>query len=133
MSAKRDLNFWFDQLPAILWAAFIFILSSMPASAFPHISFPGADKLVHLGLFFILAMLTERAFRRQALIPRLQSWSVVWAVGLSLLYGSFDEIHQIFVPSRSPDLTDVAADFVGALIFAFLYEPLFAPRKRTTA
>jgi VanZ family protein len=37
------------------------------------------------------------------------------------LYGISDEIHQYFVPGRSADVMDVAADFVGAAWGVLLY------------
>jgi VanZ family protein len=40
------------------------------------------------------------------------------AVVLSTLYGVSDEWHQSFVPGRSPDVLDVAADAVGSTIGA---------------
>ena len=42
------------------------------------------------------------------------------AVGLTLLlttlYGVTDEVHQMFVPGRSTDAYDVAADAAGAVV-----------------
>jgi VanZ family protein len=38
------------------------------------------------------------------------------AVILTTLYGISDEFHQSFVPGRSPDRVDVAADFLGAAL-----------------
>jgi len=37
-------------------------------------------------------------------------------VVFSVLYGVSDEIHQIYVPGRTPDSLDVVADAVGAAL-----------------
>ena len=40
----------------------------------------------------------------------------VAAVGLTVLYGLSDEIHQRFVPGRVADVRDLMADTIGALV-----------------
>jgi VanZ family protein len=37
------------------------------------------------------------------------------ATALATLYGVSDEIHQMFVPPRTPDWRDICADAFGAL------------------
>lgn len=46
------------------------------------------------------------SFRRAAMI----------AVGLSLVFGVTDELHQRFVPGRHADPWDLVADLAGALV-----------------
>ena len=41
---------------------------------------------------------------------------------------SLDEIHQIFVPTRSADILDVVADVIGAAIVTFILHRLSHPR-----
>ena len=51
-SWKRGWRAW---IPAVLWSAVIFVLSSIPGSAFPRL--PGwwnADKFVHTGIYAVL-------------------------------------------------------------------------------
>jgi VanZ family protein len=40
----------------------------------------------------------------------------VESVGAALVWGVVDELHQHFVPGRTADLADLAADTVGALV-----------------
>jgi VanZ family protein len=49
-------------------------------------------------------------------------WRVALLSVLSAgVYGISDEIHQYFVPGRSADVMDVAADFIGAALGVLLY------------
>jgi VanZ family protein len=88
----------------------IFYLSSLPGSAIPS-PFFSADKVFHLGAYALLGYLVARAYYgrtgRVMLMP---------ALLLCLLYGISDELHQSFVPDRTPSVLDVAADTVGACI-----------------
>ena len=99
------------------WALLIFVLSSIPGEALAPVQlFSGVDKVLHLGTYTVLAALAFSAVR--------QTWalrspsSVLAATALSVFYGITDEIHQRFVPGRSPDVLDLAADGAGALLGA---------------
>jgi VanZ family protein len=97
-------------LPALLQAALIFALSSRPGDAYPDVSFPGADKLVHFALYAPLGA---------ALVYALGGhWR--WAGLLAALYGVSDELHQMFVPMRFADGFDVLADAAGGFVGAWL-------------
>ena len=55
---------WRAWIPAVLWSAVIFVLSSIPGSAFPRLpSWWNADKFVHTGIYAVLgrALLVRRA------------------------------------------------------------------------
>jgi VanZ family protein len=103
---------WLGWGPAVLWGALLFILSSQPALPSP----PGVnDKQAHAAAYGVLALLclmglTGWRWRRVA------GASVLAAFALAVLYGISDEIHQAFVPGRTPDVADVAADAAGAAL-----------------
>ena len=40
------------------------------------------------------------------------------ALAIAVAYGATDEVHQMFVPGRTPDVMDVLADAAGALVAA---------------
>ena len=46
---------------------------------------------------------------------------------------SLDEIHQIFIPTRSADILDVVADVIGAAIVTFILHRLSHPRAPSAA
>jgi VanZ family protein len=102
-------------LPPFCWALLIFDLSSHSFTDFT-LPFNHLDKLIHAGIYGTLCFLLYRAFLRMQ-----GDWwrekAVILSFLFSTLYGISDEIHQIFVPMRTPDLMDLLADGVGAGLF----------------
>lgn len=93
---------------AVAWAASVWMLSSMSdPPGTDLVAFPFQDKVAHLGLFFV-----------QAGLLRFAGLRAPWAVAIAVSLGAVDELHQAFVPDRSPDLVDLAADAVGAALGA---------------
>ncbi len=87
------------------WALLLFVLSALPDVPGPS-RIPYGDKLGHFLLYGVLGALL--AFGRlRSPVPHL----LLLAVGA--LYGVTDEMHQAFVPGRSPDVADWVADLVG--------------------
>lgn len=128
-------NFLRYHLPALAWAALIFLFSTTAFSAentghilhpllewlFGKISEARFDfihflvrKAAHLTVYATLSALWFRAGRG----PR-SGWRASWALlGLlvSLLIASADEFHQSFVPSRTGTPWDVLLNTFGALL-----------------
>ena len=103
------------------WAVFMLVLTSWPSP--PEVpvvsSIPNFDKVVHSILYGVLGFLLSFAIawpegRRRPLMRALFVGAVV------AIWGTLDEIHQAWIPSRSMELGDAVADttagFVGALI-----------------
>jgi VanZ family protein len=89
----------------------IFGLSSIHGDEFPVVSISIADKIVHCGVYGLLGLLCYRGLTvTTRLRPR---GAVLVSMLLALAYGTTDEVHQMFVPHRSSELLDVAADMVG--------------------
>ena len=111
--------------PTILWAAFLFVMSSIPGSSIPTFPsyfqlLPGVaiDKQIHASVYAVLGMLFWRSLRMSRGIPPLRAAAL--AAVCATLYGITDEIHQIFTPLRSSDWRDALADAIGGTIGAFL-------------
>ena len=66
------------------------------------------DKLAHASLFAVIAGLL--ALSRPGLTWR---WSLVCLL-VTMTVGAMDELHQHFLPGRSADWSDLAADTFGA-------------------
>jgi VanZ family protein len=110
-------------IPAVLWAAAIYVVSDQPSVSIP--SFRGADKVLHFGAYALLGFLLAHAASASGASPR-------WAVPLGWLYGASDEFHQSFVPGRSMDPADWAADALGVLAGTFAYSRFQAWRRGRT-
>lgn len=121
-------NFLKYQFPAFAWMGIIFILSSIPGNYFPEQPFDLFDKLVHACLFGILTYLIYRGFQYQDKSAFFKNFSIAIAFLICVIYGIIDEIHQEYVPGRSPDITDALADILGGG-FVSLYLLFFNYRK----
>lgn len=108
--------FLWRQFPAILWAAAIFAASSIPGTSLPSLEILGSDKLVHMGVYFVFAMLIFHALRTQDSVPWLAHRAVLLTVILCAVYGITDEVHQSFVEGRSSDVYDWIADVLGGVL-----------------
>ena len=113
-------------LPPILWALLTFAISSVPMPAV--VAPPGTDKGVHWVLYFVLGLLSARAVlaehgRRP--VPLLVT------LGLVLVFGAVDELHQRWIPGRTVDLRDWVADAIGAA--CGITAALAAARRRAPA
>jgi len=105
-------------LPVLAYMGLIWFLSSRPISV-PLVWIPHRDKLVHLLEYGTLGVLAARAIHGSMRITlrAVLGWAFVLTVG----WGALDEVHQAFVPERSADLLDLAADAVGALLGVACY------------
>jgi len=73
-----------------------------------------ARKCAHSAEFAVLALLLWRLFRSWSAPTTGWSWHVARNVWLCVVvYGITDEVHQIFVPSRTPEVQDVLWDALG--------------------
>ena len=93
---------------------------------FPHIAPERVETIhhifrkgCHLTEYAILALLCRHAIRRSMKTV----WSPTWRwdeVGLTLAivftYSASDELHQVFVPTRTGQVSDVLVDFSGGVL-----------------
>ena len=119
--------------PPVLWAAFILLLTSVPGTDIPQVSFltfHSSDKLVHGTMYGIFAWLATRSLVRTG-----------WPIGRAILvvmlgiaiFGVLDEWHQQFIPGRFMDPFDWMADLSGALIGTFTAAVALRVRERREA
>lgn len=96
--------------PLVAYGFLIFHLSGLSqipwASRYP-------DYVAHSTEYMGLAVLTARALNNGLLRP-LSGRILILAFLLCVGYAISDEIHQMFVPDRYADITDVLSDAAGA-------------------
>ncbi len=112
------LKFLKYQFPAYLWGVLIFASSAMPTEFFTRFNSigPSMPKVVHVLFFFFLCLFLYRAFRHQQSSLFLARWSLPMSLLVCLMFGSLDEVHQMFVLGRHPRLSDVLLDLSGATL-----------------
>lgn len=70
-------------------------------------------KTAHVTVFLVLGILMTLSIHNTKL-SNLKSYMSAYISGS--LYGIFDEVHQMFIPGRGPQLRDVLLDSAGVLI-----------------
>ncbi len=93
---------------------------------------PFGDKILHAGVYGVMALLALRAFRHAA-GARGERSALVRAVATAVLYGMSDELHQAFVPNRHPELWDLAADAIGAVMAVWIWTRMTGDRATMAA
>jgi len=82
-----------------------------------NVAFAANDKLAHLALYSVLgAALSWAWFASRAWPGRGPRLSHALLIGLGLVNGVADEVHQAFVPNRMPSVADWVADAVGVVV-----------------
>jgi len=114
------------------WVLLTLTLTSIPNPEFGP-TFPGADKIAHFGFYGVGGFLFV-LWRREAGMGA--AASVLWAAIFAALLGAADEVHQQWIPGRSMDFLDWAADFsggtagaLGALVAASLIPHLLTRKN----
>jgi VanZ family protein len=111
----------------VAYAAVLFALSSQarPLSFLPP-ELLAQDKVLHAIAYAALAALLVPGLRGAGLPARR---ALLAAIALASLYGVSDEIHQAFVPGRTADVLDWAADTAGAAVGAVVAGAALALRR----
>jgi len=114
---KSFVRYW---LPAIALCVVIFWQSCF---ATPDVlpGWPFQDKVIHGGVYGLLAALWVRAFNTLKGFRGRRRLLLITGIALATLYGLSDEWHQSFVPARTADPFDLLADFCGSIIGSWVY------------
>ena len=106
----RHSSIYFE--PLLRW-----LFPHMPQSQVEAIHY-AFRKCCHLAEYAILAWLLRRAIRKPVKNdPRPWLWAEAGlALAIVFLYSASDELHQVFVPSRTGQVSDVLVDTIGGAI-----------------
>lgn len=114
---------WTKLLPLLVWIALILWVATRPKATF----FPAQMKTIfgmpreflqypyHFGAYFVLALLFRRCLSRASAV--LEAWPSVAILLLGCAAVSCgSELLQIYVPTRTPAIRDLAVDQSGAVL-----------------
>ncbi len=138
-------------IPVILWMLVIFLFSSQHAtesselsgsitewvisliSKYPLVDVLGEDllhtlirKCAHLTIYLILGVMVCRSFSNEGLS---QCQRTIIALTICAIYAATDEFHQLHIPGRSGQFTDVLIDSCGAFIGITSYNTILKRRS----
>lgn len=117
---NRKFDLFLAWCSLVLYADFIFVMSSMERMPFPLELKFHSDWLVHGVEYAVLGVLLARTLHLTWRF-RFSDTLVLACAALGALYGLTDEWHQSFVPHRAGSLADVAADGIGAWAGSYLW------------
>jgi len=107
--------------PSILWAAFILVICLMPGRHIPKVAIPHFDKIVHTGIYTILAVLTYYGWTMQNRFEGLHQRTLIKIILLLSLYGLTIEIMQeTLTADRHFEWLDELANATGSVIGALI-------------
>lgn len=124
---SQQFSFLKYQLPAVVWTLTIFGLSALPRIPVP-ISSLGIDKLLHAAVYAMLCVLSWRALWFQSRVELFRRHAILFAFLFSFVYGALNELYQMYLPDRSPDIGDALANGTGTLVSVFFL--LWRQKKR---
>ncbi len=105
-------------IPLVVHWISIFILTSLPSDSLPHFAFH--DKIKHFIAYFILSVLLTLFLAAQEKFIALKAEFAKYAFVIAIVYSTFDEIHQIFIPGRDAEIWDWMANLLGIILGIFV-------------
>jgi VanZ family protein len=108
------------KIPAIFVMAALFMLSTLPGNDPFLNSIHLSDKIEHFIAYFVLGITFCIWIPGKNWLAKPFVYGSLVII-LCTLFGASDEYHQTFVPGRSGDLYDLAADSTGGIIAVFVY------------
>ncbi len=118
-------------IPAIIWFIISFILLTLPGKDIPQIDFLSKihfDKWVHTGMFGLLVFLFSYPLKNQSGPSALIYFFIflaAWVYGIAMEY-----VQKYYIPNRSFDIWDIAADGFGSLLGYLLIIYLLKKSRR---
>lgn len=114
---KQPLVWINAYLPAILWAALIYILSNQ--SVLPGFEQSLADYLLkktgHMTVYAVLYYILYRGVKKTFTFKNPSAYILVPLL-ICFVYAVSDEFHQGMIPGRYPTARDVGYDMLGASV-----------------
>lgn len=124
----KTLRFY-NFIPAIIFFLFTFLLFTIPGKEIPQFKWGDiikVDKLVHVGLFFILLILLSFPFNNTTLTTKLRlKWFLIFTIS-AILYGiAIEYVQKYFILNRTFSVLDIIADAFGCIAGYYCARRLF--------
>ena len=107
-------------MPGIAWFFVVLFIMCLPGEEIPTVDWLNRisfDKLVHIAVFGLLAVLFCWPFNKSGLSRRERlQYFIKISMAVSIWGLAIEFIQKFFIPGRSFDLLDWAADSIGALL-----------------
>ena len=132
MKKKRFHFSFFRYVPMTLVMGTIFFLSNQPGDTLTLPDVPNIDKVLHAGIYGLLALTTLFAVGKKRTLARPYQVGFLVIV-FCFLYGISDEYHQSFIPGRTPSIWDICADTTGAFLMVVLWLRFFLQNDKRRA
>lgn len=117
--------------PAILWLAALLVATLTPGDQLPkQPDVVGFDKLIHVGLFVILVFLWNRVGGAAKNNSKYQASILTNYLVFGIIFAILVEYLQLFIPGRSFNYWDLAANLSGGAIGTVCFYIL--QRKQST-
>lgn len=109
---------------AVLYSCVISVLFFIPSPELPEIQVSSVDKIVHVLIYFMLINIWLLYVFKKKNFHLESKWILLLLLSV-LFYGIIIEILQgLFTISRSADIFDVAANFIGSLLGIFFFKSI---------
>jgi VanZ family protein len=124
-------------IPGITWFFVVLFLMCLPGQDLPstdwlHINY--VDKWLHIGVFGLLVFAFCWPFYRSVFNREMRKYYFIKIALAASLWGlTIEFIQKFFIPGRSFDLLDWAADSVGALLSFVISFYIFIKWDKTTS
>ena len=127
------MKIWLKQfviyyLPVIIWMLVIFWLSNRPKVV--KLDNPSSDfiigKTAHLTEYAVLSVLLFWAVCKNLIVNKI-NWGIPFLY--TVFYAISDEVHQLFIPTRTGMARDVIIDAIGGVIGLWMLK-IIVPKVR---
>jgi len=128
------MKYFFSYIWAIVWAIIMLVLMFIPSEDLPETNqyalFYGFDKVVHMGIFFVLTVLLYWESGLKSSWKAKKIITILKVMVSTIAFAILTEVGQQYLTtSRSGDKWDLFADIVGICMGTFSYILLYRREK----
>ena len=110
----KNYRFQIINVTLIFYCLFLVILTSLPGSSVSKTS--QIDKLYHMGAYGLLSFILYFFLIIQNKIQLLKKYPATFTLLLATAFGFANEVHQIFIPTRTFNKFDLLANLIGIVL-----------------